>query len=328
MASGTWHNVTLAGKAILNVDAPRRAGIFITDTLTLDDGEVLVGDRFGIYGQGAFSINGTGTIVLDAGWMEHYPSSGEVTIGKDVIIRTGPTGGGAIAGSSDLLVNHGAISAETPGQTLTIFRPVINYGTLQNKNHSDLVIGTDSWTNDGTILAIGPYRAQGFVIINASHFENAETGLIGGTGRLVIPHTTLVNHGTIAPGLSVGTLTIAGDVQLTDSSLLDLEIGGGGFADRLIVQGNVELGGILQLSALSDFSLSDLNPITVLTTSGGIIQGQFDNAGPVRLRGHDFHIHYGITSVWLTPVRVPEPGSWGVLLAAVAGAGAVMRRRR
>ncbi len=334
LVNGELRDVTLAGSAKVLFETGRRAGLSLAGSLTLDNGELVVPSDLQLYVDGSLELNGVGAIVFDgAGYsaaLFHYPASGSVVVGEKVTIRTGPNGGGFIGGGDGPIINHGIISAETSGRFLAIHRPLTNHGTLQNKNQSDLIIHTPNWTNEGTILAIGPFSNQGFVTIEATQFANAESGLIGGTGRVVIPNTTLVNHGTIAPGLSIGTLMISGNVELTDTSMLDFEIGANGLSDRLVVQGNIELGGMFELTALPDFSLNDLNPITVLFTSGGIVQGQFDNVGPIRLRGHDFHIHYGITSVWLTPevASVPEPAFVGSVAGLFVVAVIARRRRR
>jgi len=81
------------------------------------------------------------------------------------------------------------------------------------------------------------------------------------------------NGGTLAPGHSVGTTTVAGDyVQHTTGTLM-MELAAADLADLLAVDGTATLGGELAITDLYGASSSDT--WTILTATGGI-SGSFD----------------------------------------------------
>jgi hypothetical protein len=105
---------------------------------------------------------------------------------------------------------------------------------------------------------------NGNQLIVGSSFTNL--GQIGGVGTLDAP--TVINSGTIAPGLSPGILTIDGDFQQTSGGILEMEFDGttpGTGHDQLVVTGSAALGGTLQL--VTGFSPAPVDTFTVLTAA-------------------------------------------------------------
>jgi outer membrane autotransporter protein len=96
--------------------------------------------------------------------------------------------------------------------------------------------------------------------------------ILAGNGAL---SGTLVSHGMLAPGASVGHLTIDGDVSLTGEGTLEIEVGDG-LADLLTVTGTAELAGTLQV--LPD-GYAASGRYTFL--KAGTLLGAFDSLGSV-----------------------------------------------
>ena len=59
--------------------------------------------------------------------------------------------------------------------------------------------------------------------------------------------------GTLAPGNSVGTLTVNGDLSLSDDDTTEIEFNASN-ADKIIVNGDISLDGTLVLSHFRTFS--------------------------------------------------------------------------
>ena len=71
----------------------------------------------------------------------------------------------------------------------------------------------------------------------------ASAGTLGGSGTT----GDIINNGTLAPGNSIGTLNVTGDVTMNSGSVLEIEVTGDGSSDKIIVSGTVTADGVLKL---------------------------------------------------------------------------------
>ena len=149
------------------------------------------------------------------------------------------TFGGVISGTGSL-VKHGAGTLTLPGKNTYTGTTTIDAGSL---------------IVDGSIAS-----EQTFV--NAGAFLGGH-GTIGGN---------LSNSGTVGPGDSLGTLTVASDYTQNAAGTLRIQVGGlaANQHDLLAVNGHVTLGGTLQLLRLGGFNLQPGNQIVFLTAQKGI----------------------------------------------------------
>jgi hypothetical protein len=196
----------------------------------------------------------------------------------------------------------------------------------------------------GTLVLINSNLTATDIVIGSN-------GFLGGTGKIT---GNLVNHGIFAPGLSPGTVEIAGGFTAAAGSRMILEVqsdGHGGFATDHVIFGN---GQTLDLSHLTveyrflgntnpnDFQAQQLFDVDtffqVRTAAGGTV-----DLAPQAFSGATFSAQadaYTITNfsfsasggAVFTATPVPEPGTWAMLLAGLAGlAGKVgsraLRRR-
>jgi filamentous hemagglutinin family protein len=236
---------TPVGSQIVRVTAPN---VLIDTNLSGDDdfrlaalaGGTLVIDKAGA----GVTLSGSGTFTLSGG-------SG-LLINDDLTVQATASlagGGGAMSVAtgrgvtaqadttfSDLSITSGASLVVGVGGSATVT------GSLSNSGLVNVVSGNvttfNANDNNGTMfIAAGRTLA-----IQSGAFNNASSGTISGSGTISVP--TLNNLGTLTPGggSAIGTLTVAGNLDLQSSSVLDFEWANGS-PDRINVSGNLALGG-------------------------------------------------------------------------------------
>jgi hypothetical protein len=169
-----------------------------------------------------------------------------------------------------------------------------------------------------------------------TRFENAMSGVIRGWGTVIPPSVGLTNRGAINPGYLVGALTIDGDLHQAASGVLNIEISSLSNFDQLTVTDDVTLGGTLAISnegytpVVGDrFVIATFDERLTGSTFSSVILNGFS-------AGVDFDVIYNEHNVTLAvtaapaataATAVPEPQSWAMLLAGLAVAGPMVRRR-
>lgn len=135
-------------------------------------------------------------------------------------------------------------------------------GTLVFTSASNLPSNGDFFLHEGKVQLDSDYSGDSF-------FIKAGTTLAG-TGTL---YSYLLNRGTVAPGNSIGTLTVNGQYRQTTGSTLAIEVGDGD-SDLLDVTDTAELdGGRLRIIPVG--AIIDGDSFTFLQTGSGI-NGAFD----------------------------------------------------
>ncbi len=207
---------------------------------------------------------------LDAATANALSTQARVTLtGSNATLRiSGDQSIGALDGTSGARVLFGA------GRTLTLGGGNADgsfAGTLGGDGRGSLTkVGSGTVTlsgtsgyqgatlvNAGTLVVNGSIAASSGVTLNAG-------AILGGSGT--VPSVTVAG-GTLSPGNSPGTLTIAGDLTLDAASTYRAEIQGA-VSDRLSVTGTAALAGRLQLVPLGG-SFTFNSPYTLLTAAGG-----------------------------------------------------------
>ena len=111
-----------------------------------------------------------------------------------------------------------------------------------------------------------------------SFATNAPDGTLRGEGTLDVSGTdsTDGNYGTLAPGTSAGTLTIAGGCRMDASARVEIEIGGTdpGMFDKLIVNGQLAADGELYVTLIDDYTPQIGHSFEIMTFTS--LTGFFD----------------------------------------------------
>jgi len=188
-----------------------------------------------------------------------------------------------------------------------------------------------------TIIAEGELRMNGqhirtdaqatwYVLTNATL---SGTGLIQTMGGVVVS-----DFGRIAPGASAGTLTIDGNLSLSDKSVLAFELSGsdqtvgGGVNDLIDGVNNLTLDGVLEVTPLASFAGASVGDFWTLIRYDNILtDNTLDiSAGTQALLGggKSFAIDTSVANE-IRLVIVPEPSTLG--LFGLVSFGVLARRR-
>jgi subtilase-type serine protease len=177
-------------------------------------------------------------------------------------------------------------------------------------------------------------------------------GTLGGTGT--IAGNVANAGGALKPGDAPGVLTITGDLTDSQSSALDILLGGttpGTEYSQLIVDGTASLLGSLDLSLVDGFSLASGETFDIVGTGDGLTNGLtslsldgaacWTSSGGFECNGGSVFDHFALSVVpgalvggaspedlvvSVTTTPVPEPSTWAMMLAGFAGLGALAYR--
>ena len=155
---------------------------------------------------------------------------------------------------------------------------------------------TGGTTYDGDIMGVETFNVTGGTWHLNGQISGDITvtgGTLGGMAQIV----NLVNSGTLAPGNSIGTLTVGGNYTQNAGSTLEIEVDDGGASDLVDVSGTAKInGGTIDVQAESGtYTLG--TTYTILDADGGVtgtFDGLIDN-----LADFNFRLVYGANMVQL-----------------------------
>jgi autotransporter-associated beta strand protein len=213
-----------------------------------------------ISGSGGLTLQGSGTLVL--GGSNTY--TGGTVVGCPQGTCT-PTLGlsGTLLG--DLTIYQNASFVSGGGYTVMPGATLNNAGTFRS-------VGT-ALQNQGTLVNTGILQTD---LVNTGSAANNGTltgsvtnyGTFGGTGTT---GGNVQNFGTVAPGNSIGTLSVAGSFTNTASGTLSAEVNSSGASDLLNVGGAATLqGGSVFVYAQPGTSFAPRTTYRILNAAGGL----------------------------------------------------------
>lgn len=233
-------------------------------------------------------------------------------------------------------LNGGTLTTSNLVITLTNEKLNFNGGTLNLKNTSlsgslgAFVVG------NGTSSATLNLQSGGSILSFGGGLTIANNATLKGNGTVTSGAVTINNGGRLAPGSSAGTLTVP-SLTLNNTSALDYELGphnangsaivGGDTNDLTVVNGNLTLDGILNVTALDGFGafgsgLAATNVYRLFNYTGALTDNGLDiGSMPVGTMGFIDTSVSGEVNLFV----VPEPSVCGLL--ALGGIILLWRRR-
>jgi fibronectin-binding autotransporter adhesin len=240
------------------------------------------------------------------------------------------------AGGTTFVNATSGVYSKTGGAT-SILVPMVNLGLIDITGGSLALSG--SYADAAGRLAV----ATGTTFSSSNALAFSTGSLLSGNGTVTAPG--LAMSGAIKPGTttSAGLLTLNGGLTLLAPAFTDFVIGGvtqGSQYDYLVVNGNLSLGGNLQVSFINGFDTTVANGMTFDLISSTSLSSTFLNApNGSRLTTADglgsFIVNYGagsnfgVNDVVLSSFQpVPEPATWVLLVSGAGLLGLALRRRR
>jgi len=289
------------------------------NNLTVASGTAQLGDA----GTDNFSITGTADVKSGA-TLDVHTYTREVGSIAGVGSITLGTGGALTVGSDNASTEFSGIMSDagsftkTGSGTLALSGGNTYSGATTIAGGMILVKLASALNNTAVTVQNGGTLAVNFGV-NLTHAATFDSGsTLGGNGTYT-PGGTFGPTGVhIAPGLSVGTLTVGNNVDLHDLGVLDIQVDGAS-ADLLQVTGNLTLGGssVLNVTVLNPGTFTS---IPIATYTGSLIGTKFTTEN---LAGYS--ISYD------TPGQIlllPEPATMALLGLGALGMAFNRRRRR
>ena len=304
-----------------------------------------------VVGNGTLTIS-SGTVTVGGTLSESAPGSIDLQSGGELRIGTGGAGGGLQAD----LDFAGSLVFESSGSS-TYGGTLAGTGTLTKEGTGTLTLsspGSSSYSGQTTV------SAGGLVVdgaLDSSVVVVAAGASLGGNGT-VSQAVTVASGGRIAPGLSgTSALLTVGDLDLQSGSEAAFGIGDGPLAgiagidyDALEISGTVALATNvtvrLDFATTTPFANGEL--FQLFAFDGGTPVGHFSSVVASGIGAYAGVTFYRAgTDEWLSTFGaseqflrfdertgtlqvVPEPSTWGLLLAgsAAAAVGGLWRRRQ
>jgi fibronectin-binding autotransporter adhesin len=177
---------------------------------------------------------------------------------------------GSLAGAGTVALGAGTLSTGSDNTSTTFSGVITGTGGLSKAGTGSLTLtGTSSYSGATTVQA-------GKLVVNGS-LANSVVGIdagatLGGSGT--VGGIVAASGGTVAPGNSIGTLSVTGNVAFAAGSTYQVEVNAAGQGDRINATGIATLsGGTVQVLAESG-NYAAATSYTILSANGGVT-GQF-----------------------------------------------------
>nr|WP_244670674.1 autotransporter domain-containing protein [Rhodoplanes elegans] len=223
-----------------------------------------------IGGSGGAIMPGAGTSIYNSGTIFAATAIQFTGGGNTLTLAPGSTiYGNVIGGSGNTLRLGGAsgtgsfdVSQLGSGATQTFQ----NFGTLSKIDGSTWTLTGTGSAFTGAVMVSGGLLAVDGDIHTASGVTVQSGGTLGGTG--VLPSTVVEAGGVLAPGNSVGAITVAGTLTFGSGSIYRVELNTAGQSDKVVVTGAAALGGTLQLVGAAGTAAAQTTILSAASITG------------------------------------------------------------
>jgi outer membrane autotransporter protein len=252
-----------------------------------------IGGGAGVPAQNIAAGSGTG-IVNVAGTGAALSAASELIVGNSGTGTLTLGSGGTVAspiisiasepGSSGTLnVLGGTLQTDSiafgPGSGTFNLDPATDYNLtarMSGPGAFNVLSGNVIQTGDSSGFTGNTNLARGNLIVNGTLggiISVEKTGLLGGTGT--VGSTSINDGGRLAPGNSMGTLHVNGNLSFNQGSTYQVEVDPAGNSDRTLVSGNATLGGaqVDVIASAGSWRIGTAN--TILTATGGLNGSEF-----------------------------------------------------
>jgi hypothetical protein len=217
----------------------------------------------------------------------------------------------------DVVIDAGAVTVDSVGQhAANVLIAGQGPDAASLAIHAGWLMVQQQLTIGGSAVAPGTLTLAGGELMVTALDKHASGAFVftGGTLRAGAVGFVLINDGgTIAPGNSVGTLEVFGDLVMNGGAL-EVQIASPTAADLVIAAGAITLGGALEVALLDGFRPTEGQ--RWLIALGPSVRGTFASVTP------GFRVEVDGGGVFV--VAIPEPAG---LAAGMVGALALRRRR-
>lgn len=240
----------------------------------------------GSAGSGVFTVTGTNTY------------TGGTTVSRGTL----QIGDGGTSGSIVGNISNNATLAFNRSDTTSFGGAISGGGNLIKRGAGNLSLsGMSSYTGATTVEA-GTLSVNGSIASSSLTTVNAGAAL-GGNGTV---GTTLINGGALAPGNSIGTLNVSGNLTFTAASSYMVEVSPTA-ADRVNVSGTATLGGATVNASFASGGYVD-RQYTIVNATGGVV-GTFGTLVNTNLpSGFRSSLGYDSNNAYLNLVLDYTPG--------------------
>ena len=207
-------------------------------------------------GAGALVKAGAGTLTLTG--TNTY--SGGTTVAAGTLAGPAASLQGAIANAAQVVFDQPFAAS---------FSGVISgSGGVTKRGAGNLAFGSGQTYTGLTTVAEGRLEVDGTL---AGDVDVAESAELGGRGHL----RNLTVRGVLAPGNSIGTTNVAGDLVQVGGSRFDVEVDAAGNSDRVIVGGATTIAPGVTVKVISAPGTYKSGQRYTILTSGGPILGRY-----------------------------------------------------
>lgn len=246
----------------------------------------------------ANAISGTGSLTKTG--------AGNLTLGSNsysggTLISAGMLTGSVESFGSGVITNNARLILDQASNA-SFANAMSGSGSLVKRGAGALVLESDSSVGGGTQVEDGRLVVGGSAGSTASLTSNVDVSggaTLGGHG-VIDGNVTLADGAKLAPGNSIGTLTVDGDVTLGAGSTLEIENAPDGSTDRLVSTGTVALNGA-NLSVLAESGTWKPSSSYAIIQAAAL-QGTFANVTS-NLAFLDPSLQYSATGVTLVMER-------------------------